>query len=144
MSTPTEQRRQILEMLAEGKITADEAGHLIDSVDRSQAEEPGSPVLVKTRPKYLRVVVNSTDTSEDGATRVNIRVPVQLLRAGVRLAALVPPQALAKVNSELNSSGLPIDLAELKPEHIDELIDHLAELTIDVDEAGSTVRIFAE
>lgn len=144
MSTSTEQRRQILEMLAEGKITADEAGHLIDAVDRPQTEQPTAPVLTKTRPKYLRVVVNATDASEDGATKVNIRVPVQLLRAGVRLAALMPPQALSKANDELSSSGLPIDLTELKPEHIDELIDHLAELTIDVDEGDSTVRIFAE
>jgi hypothetical protein len=40
-----EQRRQILEMLAEGKITADEAERLIDAVGREQPEPPPSPFL---------------------------------------------------------------------------------------------------
>jgi polyhydroxyalkanoate synthesis regulator phasin len=35
-----EQRRQILEMLAEGKITADEAQRLIDALEREQPESP--------------------------------------------------------------------------------------------------------
>jgi len=35
-----EQRRQILQMLAEGKITADEAGRLIDALERAQPEPP--------------------------------------------------------------------------------------------------------
>ncbi|MEK8105747.1 hypothetical protein NKG94_12490 [Micromonospora sp. M12] len=38
--------------------------------------------------KYLRVLVDATDNGEP--SRVNVRVPLQLLRAGVRLAALVP------------------------------------------------------
>ncbi|GAB3156536.1 hypothetical protein GCM10027290_54520 [Micromonospora sonneratiae] len=141
-----EQRRQILQMLAEGKITADEAERLIDAVEREQPESPpGATFRPKPRPKYLRVVVNSEDdTSSDGPARVNVRVPLQLLRAGVRLTSLIPPQALAKVNDELNKSGVPIDLTQLKPQHIEELIEQLDDLTIDVDQPDTKVQVFCE
>jgi SHOCT-like domain len=141
-----EQRRQVLEMLAEGKITADEAERLIDALEREQPESPpGAAPRPKPRPKYLRVVVNSEDDSGgDGPSRVNIRVPLQLLRAGVRLTSLIPPQALTRVNAELNRSGVPIDLTQLKPQHIEDLIEQLDELTVDVDEPGTTVQVFCE
>ena len=140
-----EQRRQILQMLAEGTITADEAERLIDALEREQPESPaGAASRPKPRPKYLRVVVSSGDNSGDGPSRINVRVPLQLLRAGVRLTSLIPPQALTKVNAELTKSGVPIDLGELKPQHIEELIDQLDELTVDVDDPDGKIQVFCE
>ncbi|MGW1886337.1 SHOCT-like domain-containing protein [Streptomyces sp. NPDC001970] len=43
-----EQRRQILQMPAEGKITADEAERLLDALER---EQPESPPGATSRPK---------------------------------------------------------------------------------------------
>lgn len=139
-----EQRRQVLQMLAEGKITADEAEQLIGALEREQPESPpGASPRPKPRPKYLRVVA-MYDSGGDGPGRVNIRVPLQLLRAGVRLTSLIPPQALTKVNAELNKSGVPIDLTELKPQQLEELIDQLDDLTLDVDDPDSKVQVFCE
>jgi hypothetical protein len=138
-----EQRRQILQMLAEGKITAEEAEQLIDALER-QAEPPaGDPPRPKIRPKYLRVVV-STPEGGESPSRINVRVPLQLLRAGVRLTSLIPPQALDKVNAQLLRSGVPIDLAQLKPQHIEDLIEQLDDLTVDLDEHDSKIRVFCE
>lgn len=140
----TEQRKEILQMLAEGKVTAEEADQLIAAL------EPNQPVLVaagsdgqpKGKPKYLRVMV---DADDDGATvRVNVRVPLQLLRAGVRLAALIPKEALGEVNAELTKSGVPFDLTQLKPEQLEALIEHLDEMTVEVDQADAKVRVFCE
>ncbi|MFC9747147.1 SHOCT-like domain-containing protein [Streptomyces niveus] len=141
-----EQRRQVLQMLAEGKITADEAERLISALERDQPESPTGPASrSKSRPKYLRVLVSSEDDgSGDGPSRINIQVPLQLLRAGVRVASLIPPQALTRVNEALSRSGVPIDLAELKPQHIEELIDQLDEVIVDVDDPGSKVSVFCE
>jgi hypothetical protein len=141
-----EQRRQILQMLAESKITANEAERLIDALERQQPESPpGAAPRPKPRPKYLRLVVNSEDDSSgDGPSRINIRVPLQLLRAGVRLTSLIPPQALTQVNAELTRSGVPIDLTQLKPQHVEELIEQLDELSVDLDQPDAKVQVFCE
>jgi hypothetical protein len=78
---------------------------------------------------------------------VNVRVPMQLLRAGVRLAALIPQQAHEQLDSALSSHGIPLTLSQIKPENLEELIDHLEDLTVDVDgtEGNKTkVRVFCE
>ncbi|ONK11733.1 hypothetical protein [Streptomyces sp. MP131-18] len=141
-----EQRRHILEMLAEGKVTADEAERLIDALERERPESPPRAASgPKPRPKYLRVMVNwAGDSGGDGPGRVNVRVPLQLLRAGVRLTSLVPPQALTKVNAKLDKSGVPIDLTELKPQHLEELIEQLDDVTVDVDDPDAKVQVFCE
>lgn len=139
-----EQGRQILVMLAEGKITTDEAERLINALERQQPEPPpGAGPRPKARPKYLRVLVLDSSAGEE-PSRINVRVPLQLLRAGVRLTSLVPPQALTRANAELSNRGVPIDLTELKPQQLEELIDQLDEVTIDIDDPGSKVQVFCE
>jgi hypothetical protein len=134
-----ERRRQVLEMLAEGTITAQEAERLLDALER---EQPPSSAATR-RPKYLRVLLED-NSSGDGAGRMNVRVPLQLLRAGVRLTSLVPPQALTRVNEQLAKSGVPIDLTELRPQDLEEVIEQLDELTVDVDDSGSKMQVFCE
>ncbi|MFI0479599.1 SHOCT-like domain-containing protein [Actinomadura sp. 9N215] len=142
----TEQRRQILEILADGKITVAEAERLIDALGRARPESPpGTASGPKPRPRYLRVLVSWTDDSGgDGPGRINVRVPLQLLRAGVRLTSLIPPKALARANAELDRSGVPIDLTQLKPQQLEELIDQLDDVTVDVDDPDAKVQIFCE
>ena len=138
-----EQRRQVLQLLAEGKVTPEEAERLIDALERQQPEpRPGAAAGTKARPKYLRVLVEDTSATETG--RVNIRVPLQFLRAGVRIASLLPSQALTRVNEELAKAGVPIDLTQLRPQDVEELIDQLGDVTVDVEDTGGTVRIFCE
>jgi hypothetical protein len=148
-----EHRRQILQMLSEGKISADEAERLITAAESpssfSASSDTGSSTATKTRPKYLRVVVDSEeDGHHDGPTKVNIRVPMQLLRAGVRLAGLIPAQALDHANHAMHQKGVPIDLTQIKPENLEELVEQLNDLSVDVDqkEAGAKVkvRVFCE
>ena len=138
------QSLDILNMLAEGKITAEEAAQLIAALERDQ---PPTAADLDARPgkgkaKYLRVVVHTLDGGEAG--RINVRVPLQLLRAGVQLAALIPPQALERANAELRGSGVPFDLTQLKPQQLEALVEHLDEVTVEVDQPDAQVRIFCE
>jgi hypothetical protein len=155
-----ENRRQILEMLAAGKITADEAERLITALESGSGTSAGensgpasgasgSGAAVKTRAKYLRVLVEADEemTGMKGPTTVNVRVPMQLLRAGVRLASLIPAQAHEQLDAAFNSHGVPLTLSQIKPENLEELIDHLEDLTVDVEgKQGNTtkVRVFCE
>lgn len=153
-----ENRRQILEMLAAGKINADEAERLLNALESSAvasttefAGKTGGPdcATVKTRAKYLRVLVEADEsmTGMKGQTTVNVRVPIQLLRAGVRLASLIPQQAHQQLDQALSQHGVPLTLSQIKPENLEELIDHLDDLTVDVNgnEGNATkVRVFCE
>ncbi len=138
-----EHRKDILDLLAEGKITAAEAEQLITALERDQPPPASSlDARPKPRAKYLRVVVDAVENGEPG--RVNVRVPLQLLRAGVQLAALVPPKALGQANAELTRSGIPIDLTQLKPGQLEALIEHLDDMTVEVDQPDASVRVFCE
>ena len=77
-------------------------------------------------------------------TKVNIRVPMQLLRAGVRLSSIIPPHARDQVNAAMAQNGVPFDISALKPENLDDLIEQLNELTVDVDKEHTKVRVFCE
>lgn len=149
-----ENRKQILEMLAAGRITTDEAERLLAALDPEPGIGAGAYSAKntgpKTHPKYLRVLVEEADestTANKGLTTVNVRVPMQLLRAGVRLAALIPQQAHEQLDRALSSHGIPLTLSQIKPENLEELIDHLEDLTIDVDgkdQNTTKVRVFCE
>lgn len=136
-----EQRKAILDMLSEGTITTTEAERLLTALEAGEPA-PNAAARPKTKAKYLRLAVEYMDNGEPG--RVNIRVPLALLRAGVRLTALVPPQALERANAEMAKSGIPFDLTQLKPDELEELVNHLDEVIVDIDSADAQVRVFSE
>jgi hypothetical protein len=136
-------RKRILAMLAEGKITADEADRLLDAMGRQPEVLEALPARGNGAPKYFRVEVNAND-AHDGPTKVNIRIPMQLLRAGVRLSALIPPQARDQVNAAMSREGIPFDISQIRPENLDDLIEHLSEFTVDVDSEQAKVRVYCE
>ena len=140
-----EDRKRILAMLAERKITADEAERLLDAMGRESAPRPGVAPTNGSNgaPKYFRVEVDAHEPG-DSPTKVNVRVPMQLLRAGVRLSALIPPRARDEVNAALAREGVPFDLSQIKPENLEELIEHLAGMTVDVDNRDAKVRVYCE
>jgi hypothetical protein len=156
-----ENRRQILEMLGAGKITADEAERLLSAIESGPVGTVGAfagtaagsngskDSAVKMRPKYLRVLVEADESMSGmkGGTTVNVRVPLQLLRAGVRLASLIPAQAHNQLDEAFIKHGVPLTLSQIKPENLEELIDHLDDLTVDVQgNQGNAVkvRVFCE
>jgi len=145
----SEDRRSILTMLSEGKITPDEADRLLAALEREPAQAlPGAEPrggAGHNRPpaKYLRVAVD-TDDGHAGPTKVNVRVPMQLLRAGVRLSSIIPPHARERVNEAMARNGVPFDINAVRPENLEELVEQLNDLTVDVDQDRTKVRIFCE
>ena len=140
----TENRKKILEMLAENKISADEAYRLLDAVDPGAEEKPAAGVAVREKPKYLRVtVLPHTDNIE--GDRVNIRVPLSMIRAGIKFTSLIPSEARDKVNGALQDKGINFDVHNIKTEDLEELIEALSELEVDVDSrSGEKVKVFVE
>ncbi len=133
------EHRKVLDMLAEGKISAADAERLLSKLPGSAEdltiETPADETTTSSRPlKYLRVVVDSTN-----GDKVNVRVPMGLLRTGIKLSTMIPILA----GDKLKESG--IDLSHLSNLSGDELIDELRDLKVDVDSPnGDTVRVFCE
>ena len=148
----SQSRREVLQMLAAGQITAEEAERLIAALEREPVANPGTAEPARPKLKYLRVVVEELGGEggegdgrrKKGAAHVNVRVPMQLLRAGVKLAGLIPPSAQEKVNEALREKGIAFDLSQLKPENLEELIEALNELTVDVTDNNAKVAVFCE
>lgn len=141
-----EERRKILEMLAEGKISVDEAERLLAAVSddesgQGQGDEE-SPVIERSGFKYLRVLVEPRAGS-GGGEKVNIRVPLKLIRAGLKWAAFIPKHVQGRVDEALHEKGIDMDLSRIKPEDLEELITNLNDLAVDV-EGKETVKIFCE
>ncbi|HUU23197.1 MAG TPA: hypothetical protein VM389_11750 [Phycisphaerae bacterium] len=137
----TEERRKVLSMLSEGKVTVAEAERLLEALQPGRTGEQGTAVEAVRpgargrSPRYLRIQVNEGGEGD----KVNIRVPLQLLRAGIRLKKLIPHEAQrAMADQGIDLSGNDQD--------IDEVIQSLSELVVDVDEGpdGDQVRIFCE
>ena len=143
-----ENRKRILEMLAAGQINAEQADRLIAALEKeppvpASGEAPNAGP--KAWPKYLRVVVEGEDGRPANMPRkLDVRVPFQLLRAGVRLASIIPPQARVKVNAALHEQGIELDLNQIKPENLEELVYQLKDFTVDIGEKNSKVRVFCE
>jgi hypothetical protein len=137
-------RRSILQMLADGKVTADEAERLIAAMDRDGSSAPALTAGRKGSPKYLRVLVDTDEPGQGGPTKVNIRVPMALLRAGVRLTSVIPPQAREHINAEMAKNGAPFDIGQVRPENLEEMLDQLNDLQVDVDQERTKVRVFCE
>jgi hypothetical protein len=140
-----EDRRKILEMLATGKITAEEADRLLAAMEKGPADPAAADASAsgpRRKPQFLRVLVE--DEGRKGPVKVNVRVPMQLLRAGVRLASLIPPEARERVNCQLRREGVPFDLSQVTPDNLEELVEHLDSFTLDIDEHNTKVRLFCE
>lgn len=143
----SEERRKVLQMVSSGQVSADEAERLLDALERPSATTTAVVAAPPARPRYMRIEVHAED-GDDGPVLVNVRVPIQLLRAGVKLASVIPPQAQEHVNDALRERGVPFDLSRLRPEDLDDLVEQLQDLTIDVDQQGDRekvkVRVFCE
>lgn len=145
----SEKQKKILEMLTEGKIGVDEAERLLSSLG-TDVIEPGEVARVGAaamrKPKYLRVTVRPgpDHEHEEDAEHVNVRVPVSLIRSGIKLTSLMPEQARDKVSEALHDKGIDLNMRNMKPEDLEEIIDALTELEVDVTSRKEVVKVFVE
>ncbi len=83
----TEERLKILQMLEEGKITAEEAAALLRALGGRKPGPAGPGPSGEAR--FLRVHV--TDIGS-GRSKVHITIPLQLVKVGLRIAERFAPE----------------------------------------------------
>ena len=124
-----EERLQILKMLEEGKITADDAAKLLAALDMSVAKEQAdaTPSQLDNKAKWLRVHVTNQAT---GKRKVNVNLPISLVNVGLKMGAKFAP-----------------DLDETAMDEVIEAINSGKQgkiIEMDDEESGERVEIFVE
>jgi hypothetical protein len=146
-------KKKILEMLEKKKITADEAYRLLSAVepeDKGQdntGHEDASQRVASGKGKYLRVNITPPEgnTDPEHSERVNVRVPMALVRAGIKLTSLIPPEAMDKANQAMQDKGINFDIRDIKPDDLESIIDALGDMQIDIEgKHGEKVKVFVE
>lgn len=86
-----EEKMMILKMLQEGKISADEAAKLLESLDAGgkKDKDASEKEAVKGGGKFFRVLITDTTT---GRARANIRMPLSVMGIGMKFGAHFAPQ----------------------------------------------------
>lgn len=89
--TTAEERMRILQMIQEGKITAEEGATLLQALSSGKPKVPPSP---GRDPRLLRVRITDLNS---GKTKVNVNIPMGLVNVGIKLGARFAPS-----KSEIN------------------------------------------
>jgi len=117
---------QILKMIENGQITADEGARLLEALDQAESREGGEHTGHRPR-RWFRVRVTDVAT---GKSKVNVNIPIGLVNVGMRMGAKFAPDI----------SGIDID------EIINAIKEGASGKIIDVEDSdeGERVEIYVD
>jgi hypothetical protein len=155
MTTQTDDTRRILDMLAQGKITVDEADRLLKALgaDRpADAADAAAAGDAQARPRWFRINIHKPAKSDGHTPKdVTVRVPIAVVKGGMRLGAIIATFAGEKAAQRMKARGVDLDLStingDLSRMNGDEFaafLKSLDDMNIEIDDGKSRVRITAE
>jgi len=89
-----EEKRKILEMVKEGKITFEEAEQLLDKLNLGESSDIVPKVKKPNSKKFLRVRV-----TEEDKVKANVNIPIALAEVGLNL---IPKDKLKVDGKQIN------------------------------------------
>ncbi len=119
-----EEKRKILEMVKEGKITFEEAEQLLDKLNLNESSENVPKVKKPNSKKFLRVRV-----SEEDKVKANVNIPIALAEVGLNL---------------IPKSKLKVDGKQINMDQILKLIEEGTEgelVNIDAEDEGKNYKV---
>ncbi len=136
--------RRVLELLASGKVTVDEADRLLRAIGTAP-DRAGREAASGARPpsRHLRIAVTKAAGNGRPEKHVNIRVPLSLVRAGMRLGAMVPGYGEA-ISERLRQSGIELDPSKSRAPDLESVLLEMGEVVMDVEEGRTQIRISCE
>jgi hypothetical protein len=123
----TEERIKILNMIREGKITAEEGAKLLSALSGGQREVRRMVSRTAGGPRWCRVRVTDLVT---GKNKVSVNIPLGLVEWGIQIGAQFAPEVgnidLAQLNEMLHSGleGKIVDVVDEEDgEHVEIFIE---------------------
>ena len=145
--------RRILDLLAQGKITVDDADRLIKALGDAQAQADDAMPEGSERPKpsWFRINIHKPANEHRQAKDMTIRVPVSVMRGGMRLGAIIGSFAGEKAARRMRERGIDLDLSKINGDlsnlngpEFDQFLKSLDDVNIEIDDGKSQVRITCE
>jgi hypothetical protein len=141
----SDETRRVLDLVAQGKITVDEADQLLRAIAVSPpGEAPKPDEAERPGPRWVRIAIHKRGNERGEERDVNIRVPIAVIKSGMRLGALIPGLAGDQVAARLRERGLDIDFSKLDAAAIESVLTELGDTNIDIDSGKAQVRITCE
>jgi hypothetical protein len=112
--TTAEERMRILQMIQEGKISAEEGTNLLQALGSKSQPAPPPPAR---DPRLLRVRITDLNTNK---TKVNVNVPMGLVNVGIKLGARFAPASTGVDYDEImeaiksGASGKLVDVEDIE------------------------------
>ncbi len=119
-----EEKRKILEMVKEGKITFEEAEQLLDKLNLGESSEKVARIKKPNSKKFLRVRV-----TEEDKVKANVNIPIALAEVGLNL---------------IPKSKLKVDGKQINMDQILKLIEEGTEgelVNIDAEDEGKNYKV---
>jgi len=130
----SEERKKILKMIAEGKITPEEGDRLLGALRETDG-----------RSRFMKVRV--TDIVRN-RTKARIDIPIGVIKAALKLGTLF--KGVIPEGQKINVQGKEISLDGITPEMIESIITELGEggkftlADVHDDEKGEHVEVYIE
>jgi hypothetical protein len=134
----SEERKRVLEMLANGKLSVDEAERLLAALGDAPAQ-PGADAPPR-KGRCFRIVVRKNANGGAGKN-VDIRIPFSLVKGGMRLGAMIPGCGEA-VTEQLKRKGIDLDVTKMDADAVEAALRDLGEM--EIDDGRSHVTISCE
>jgi len=150
----TGETRRVLDMLAQGKITVDEADRLLKALNapEASASETSARAGDASSARWVRINVHKVSGDNQHQPKdVNIRVPISVVKGGMRLGAIIATFAGEKAALRMKRRGIDLDLPKINDDlskmngpEFEAFLKSLDDVNIEVDDGKSQVRITCE
>ena len=152
-ATSVDDTRRILDLLAQGKTTVDEADRLLKALGAARAPSADNAEATgdRKKPSWFRINIHKPANDHRDAKDVNIRVPVSVMKGGMRLGAIIATFAGEKAARRMRERGIELDLSKINGDlsslngpEFDQFLRSLDDVNIEIDDGKSTVKITCE
>jgi hypothetical protein len=109
----SDERRRVLELVAQGKITVEEADQLMRALDARRGEPAAADRAAPATPRWVRIQVQKPPKEGRESKEVNIRVPIAVVKGGMRLGAIIATFAGEKAAQRMKDRGIDLDLSKI-------------------------------
>ena len=142
-------KKRILEMIKEGKISVDEGVELLNAINEPRVADEDVPVTVVRAPsnkrRKLRIEVVAQDGNNDHAN-VSVAIPLNIVKAMLPVlnSGIIPETA----RSEMSGKGIDMDAVIAAIESVMDNLDELDEDIVSVDagegDEGAKVKVYVD